>query len=510
MDNIKLHWTGDAELTSEASQRIVEDTSKQAFVVLKDGKTFVVTGGEVSSHSGSHSLELVSIIPAMNKASLGDKEFMADHGVSYPYMAGAMANGIASEELVIALGKRGYLGSFGSGGLRPERIEKAIIKIKTSLGDGPYCFNLLHSPGTGSLERQTIDLFLKHGVRTVEAAAFISLSPEIVYYRLKGIEKNADGSIVCKNKIIAKVSRIEVASRFMEPAPQKIVDKLLADGDISEEQALLSQKVPMADDITVEADSGGHTDNRPLVSLVPFIISARDEMQKKHRYEKPIRIGAAGGISTPLSALSAFMMGAAYVVSGSVNQSCVEAGTSIKTKSILANASMADVTMAPAADMFESGGKVQVLKKGTMFPMIARNLYELYSKHSSIDDLSTQDKKKLETRVFKQSMESVWNSTRDYWARTDLNILNKIEKNEKVKMAMIFRWYLGQSSRWAIEGSADRMMDMQIWCGQSMGAFNAWAKGGPFEMSENRKVADIADAIMEECIVEYRKQMRRG
>ena len=122
-------------------------------------------------------------------------------------------------------------------------------------------------------------------MRTVEAAAFISLSPEIVYYRLKGIEKNADGSIVCKNKIIAKVSRIEVASRFMEPAPQKIVDKLLADGDISEEQALLSQKVPMADDITVEADSGGHTDNRPLVSLVPFMISARDEIQKKHRYE---------------------------------------------------------------------------------------------------------------------------------------------------------------------------------------------------------------------------------
>ena len=59
MDNIKLYWTGDAELTSEASQRIVEDSSKQAFVVLKDGKTFVVTG-EVSSHSGSHSLELVS------------------------------------------------------------------------------------------------------------------------------------------------------------------------------------------------------------------------------------------------------------------------------------------------------------------------------------------------------------------------------------------------------------------------------------------------------------------
>ena len=34
---------------------------------------------------------------------------------------------------------------------------------------------------------------------------------------------------------------------------------------------------------------------------------------------------------------------------------------------------MADVSMAPAADMFEMGVQLQVLKRGTLFPMQARN-----------------------------------------------------------------------------------------------------------------------------------------
>ena len=37
--------------------------------------------------------------------------------------------------------------------------------------------------------------------------------------------------------------------------------------------------------------------------------------------------------------------------------------------------------MAPAADMFEMGVKLQVLKRGTMFPMRAQKLYELYRAH---------------------------------------------------------------------------------------------------------------------------------
>ncbi len=79
----------------------------------------------------------------------------------------------------------------------------------------------------------------------------------------------------------------------------------------------------MAEDITAEADSGGHTDNQPAIVLLPTMLTLLEQMQARHAYETPPRIGAAGGISTPWSAAAALAMGAAYIVTGSVNQSCV-------------------------------------------------------------------------------------------------------------------------------------------------------------------------------------------
>ena len=47
------------------------------------------------------------------------------------------------------------------------------------------------------------------------------------------------------------------------------------------------------------------------------------------------------------------------MVTGSVNQACVEAATSDLGPGMLAEAREADAAMAPAADMFEMGVKVQ-------------------------------------------------------------------------------------------------------------------------------------------------------
>ena len=113
----------------------------------------------------------------------------------------------------------------------------------------------------------------------------------------------------------------------------------------------------MADDITVEADSGGHTDNRPLVNILPAIIQLRDKIQEIYGYAQTVRVGAAGGIATPASALAAFMMGAAYVATGSINQSCTEACASEHTRKLLSQVEMTEVAMAPASDMFEMGVK---------------------------------------------------------------------------------------------------------------------------------------------------------
>ena len=61
----------------------------------------------------------------------------------------------------------------------------------------------------------------------------------------------------------------------------------------------------------------------------------------------------------------------------------LESGLSEEGRQMLAAADIADVTMAPAADMFELGVDLQVLKRGTMFAVRARKLHDLYKAYPS-------------------------------------------------------------------------------------------------------------------------------
>ena len=355
------------------------------------------------------------------------------------------------------------------------------------------------------MERGTVDLYVKYGVNVVEASAFLDLTPHIVYYRLSGLALNGD-SIQINHKVIAKISRREVATKFLQPAPPKMVQELLEQGLITELQAKLAAQVPMADDITVEADSGGHTDNRPLVCLLPSILELRDTIQQQYNYPNSVRVGVAGGIATPQSALAAYMMGAAYVVTGSVNQSCVEAGTSSHAKKLLATAEMHDVMMAPAADMFEMGVKLQVLKRGSMFPLRAQKLFDLYKAYDSIAAIPPEEREKMEKQIFRKPLETVWQDTTVYLSQRNPDKLAKAQKNPKLKMALIFRWYLGLSSRWSNSGEKGREMDYQIWCGPAMGAFNDWVRGSYLAETQNRRVVDVALHILTGTAYLYRMQ----
>ncbi len=73
-------------------------------------------------------------------------------------------------------------------------------------------------------------------------------------------------------------------------------------------------------------------------------------------------------------------------------------------------------------------------------------------------------------------------------------------------MALIFRWYLGLSSRWSNSGEKGREIDYQIWCGPAMGAFNDWVKGSYLAEPSNRRVVDIAHHIMTGAAFLYRLQ----
>jgi trans-AT polyketide synthase/acyltransferase/oxidoreductase domain-containing protein len=176
---------------------------------------------------------------------------------------------------------------------------------------------------------------------------------------------------------------------------------------------------------------------------------------------------------------------------------------------MLAQAEQADTMMAPAADMFEMGVKVQVLKRGTMFPMRAAKLYELYRAYNSLEDLPAAERTTLEKTLFRASIEEVWRQTRDFFQERDPRQLERAERDPKHRMALVFRWYLGQSSRWAKSGEPSRKVDYQIWCGPAMGAFNEWVKGSFLEAADNRRVVPVAMNILYGAAVLLRAQSLR-
>ncbi|HEV3439042.1 MAG TPA: PfaD family polyunsaturated fatty acid/polyketide biosynthesis protein [Gemmata sp.] len=476
----------------------------------------IARGGQIHSSTPDNSppptaRPIAAYLPPLNPAHLGDPEFLHDHALKYPYMTGAMANGIGSAEIVEAMSRAGMLGSFGAAGLSIDRIAQAIDRLKANLGDAPFCINLIHSPNEPAHEMATAELLLQKGVSLVEASAYLDLTLAIVRYRVAGFKGGVGGLVIPLNRVIAKVSRVEVATKFLSPPPERMLRELVAAGHITQQQAALAARFPVADDVTAEADSGGHTDNRPAITLLPTIIALRDRLQRQFRYPFAPRVGLAGGIATPSSVAAAFAMGAGYIVSGSVNQACVESGSSDAVRKMLAEAGQADVTMAPAADMFEMGVKVQVLKRGTMFPMRAAKLFELYRAYPSWEAIPEPERVQVEKTLFRTSFDEIWATTREFFIRRDATQLPKAEADPKHRMALVFRWYLGLSSRWANAGEAGRQLDYQVWCGPAMGAFNEWAKGSPLESPKNRTVVGVAlNLLYGACVVLRRQALRQA
>ncbi len=447
-------------------------------------------------------LPVLAHAPSLLPENLGDPEFKKRNQLRYAYVGGAMANGITSTAMLAALGKAGMMGFYGAAGLTPAEVEKAICGVRQTLGDSPYGFNLIHSPGDPDLEDALVGLYIQYGIRKVCASAFANLTPALVRYRVSGIYRDCRGNIVCPNQVVAKVSREEVAQRFFAPPPEKFLTYLLENNTLTREQVELARHIPMADSLTAEADSGGHTDNRPAISLLPTLLALRNEMVKTHRYPQSIPVGLGGGIGTPQAAAAAFSMGAAYVLTGSVNQACIEAGTSEDVRRLLAEARQADVAMAPAADMFEMGGRVQVLKRGTMFAQRAAKLHEIYAAYDRLEDIPVKIRIQLERDYFKCSLDEEWRRITAFFTERDPRQLDRAKQDPRHKMALVFRSYLGQSSRWATCGRADRKMDYQIWCGPAMGAFNAWVRGSFLERYDNRDTLTIAmNLLFGACIL---------
>jgi len=442
---------------------------------------------------------LIGVLPPLYPEWLGDRTFLSAHGCRFPYVVGEMARGIASADMVIASAQAGLMTFFGSAGLVIREVDEAITKIQGALGPSVrnWWANLIHSPQEPHMEMEFAELMLARGVTNVSASAFMRLASSVVYLSAKGLTRRPDGSIQRHTHIFAKVSRVEVARPFLSPAPEAMLLSLVESGHLTAGEAELARVVPVAEDITVEADSGGHTDNRPLPVLLPVIIALAAEVSTQYGYAQQPRVGVGGGLGTPAAVASAFATGAAFVVTGSVNQATVESALSEDGRRLLAQASMTDVAMAPAADMFEMGVEVQVLKRGTLFAQRGKELYKAFRKYPSLEAIPPEERAALETKVLGRPIDEIWAETKSFFEERDPREIERAEGDPKHKMALVFRWYLFMGAQWARSGEISRRADYQIWCGPAMGAFNEWVKGSFLEPVENRSVVQIALNLLE-------------
>jgi PfaD family protein len=138
--------------------------------------------------------------------------------------------------------------------------------------------------------------------------------------------------------------------------------------------------------------------------------------------------------------------------------------------------------------------------------MRSQKLYDLYKKYDALEEIPAAELTVLEKQFFKKSLAEIWQETEKFFCERDPEQLTRANASPKRKMALIFRWYLGLSSRWSNSGEKGREMDYQIWCGPAMGAFNDWVRGSYLQDPANRQVVEVAHQLLQGAAYLYRVQ----
>ena len=124
-------------------------------------------------------------------------------------------------------------------------IEKAINEIQGQVGNSPFGVNLIHNPSEPQWEMDLTALLIRKGITIVEASAFMGLTEALVYYRCKGLARDEAGQVRVPNRIIAKVSRLEVAEKFMSPPDGRMLASLQAKSLLTVEEINPQREIPL-------------------------------------------------------------------------------------------------------------------------------------------------------------------------------------------------------------------------------------------------------------------------
>lgn len=433
--------------------------------------------------------------------ALGSQAFKDDYNLKYTYVAGTMCYGTTTHDMVVKMSRAGLLSFLESNGSTLSEVESRIKKVLNQLNtdQDPFGMNLTHDIYNPEHEMKMVDLFLNLGIKTIEATGYLSVTSALVYFRLKGLQQDLSGKVKCRNSLLVKVSKPEVAEVFMQPAPLSIVEDLVKQNLISSQQADWSKQIPLSHDICVEVDNNSDEGNSNSQLLFSTAKHLRDNIQDSKKYAKTIRVGLSGDIGTPESAASAYILGADFILTDALNQCTAEAATSEEVKRLLQGIKVGDLASAPLETSFELGGKLQVLKRGVLFPNRANRLYDLYTTYDSLESIPKHVIEQLEKNYFNQTLAERWEKIKmDYTANGKKSLLDAISKDGKRKMATIFKSYLRDSHQTAVSGDLSNKINFQIHTKPALGAFNQWVKGTNLESWQNRHADDIGIKIMNE------------
>lgn len=444
--------------------------------------------------------EPAAYAPAVSSTSLETfgsrgRAFCEAHGVRAPYVAGSMYRGIASVEMVVRMAEAGLLGFLGTGGLTLADVDDKLATITSKLPPGtPYGANLLSRLDHPEEEQRLVDLFLRHDVRRIEAAAFTQITAPLVEFRFRGASFEG-GRARAVRHVLAKVSRREVAEQFLRPPPEKVLRALQDSGRLSADEVAAARRLPISADVCVESDSGGHTDAGVALTLLPTMVRLRDEIARSVELDESARVGAAGGLGAPEAIAAAFVLGAEFVVTGSINQCTPQAGTSDAVKDLLAQLDIGDTTYAPAGDLFELGARVQVVRKGTLFSARANFLYQCYRAHGSLDEVDAKTRATVE-RYLGSGIDQTWTEAAEHLQVSNPDVLERAQHDPKVRMARIFKTYFARTVELALHGDPAQRANFQIHSGPAIGALNAFMRGTDLQDWQARHVDVLADRLL--------------
>lgn len=182
-------------------------------------------------------------------------------GIRYPILQGGMAN-VAMGSFAAAVSNAGALGTIGSGGMRPEMLQREI-DICRSLTDKPFAVNLVMV--SNHLD-ELVDVIVQNEVKIVTIGAG-SPHPYMERFQEHGIH------------VMPLVSAPSIAKRL----ERSDVLALIAEG----------------------SEAGGHIGEMTTMTLIPQTVSAVS-----------LPVVAAGGIASGRQMLAAEILGAAGVQMG--------------------------------------------------------------------------------------------------------------------------------------------------------------------------------------------------